>query len=60
MRSTNKIIVALRLAILTAALTVAAAAQAGAYAVLYKDAEPEALFEVIREAAYRRIEFGSA
>jgi DNA-binding NarL/FixJ family response regulator len=30
---------------------VAAAAQAGAYAVLYKDAEPEALFDVIREAA---------
>lgn len=28
-----------------------AAAQAGAYAVLYKDAEPEALFEAIREAA---------
>ena len=39
---------------------VAAAAQAGAYAVLYKDAEPEALFEVIREAAYRGTEFGSA
>jgi DNA-binding NarL/FixJ family response regulator len=30
---------------------VAAAAQAGAYALLYKDAEPEALFDVIREAA---------
>jgi DNA-binding NarL/FixJ family response regulator len=33
---------------------VAAAAQAGAYAVLYKDAEPEALFDVIREAARAR------
>ncbi|MGB3911683.1 MAG: response regulator transcription factor [Pseudolysinimonas sp.] len=33
---------------------VAAAAQAGAYAVLYKDAEPEALFDVIREAAHAR------
>lgn len=32
----------------------AAAAQAGAYAVLYKDAEPEALFDVIREAAHAR------
>jgi DNA-binding NarL/FixJ family response regulator len=31
-----------------------AAAQAGAYAVLYKDAEPEALFEVIREAGQAR------
>lgn len=30
---------------------VAAAAEAGAYAVLYKDAEPEVLFEVIRDAA---------
>ena len=30
---------------------VAAAAQAGAYAVLYKDTEPEALFDVIRSAA---------
>lgn len=30
---------------------VPAAAIAGAYAVLYKDAEPEALFDVIREAA---------
>lgn len=30
---------------------VAAAAQAGAYAVLYKDTEPEALFDVIRQAA---------
>lgn len=30
---------------------VAEAAQAGAYAVLYKDAEPEALFDVIRQAA---------
>jgi DNA-binding NarL/FixJ family response regulator len=30
---------------------VPAAAQAGAYAVLYKDAEPEALFDAIREAA---------
>ena len=30
---------------------VAAAAQAGAYAVLYKDAEPETLFDVIRSAA---------
>lgn len=39
---------------------VAAAAQAGAYAVLYKDAEPEALFEVIRKAANRGTEFGSA
>jgi DNA-binding NarL/FixJ family response regulator len=34
-----------------------AAAQAGAYAVLYKDAEPEALFDVIREAARTRDEF---
>jgi DNA-binding NarL/FixJ family response regulator len=33
---------------------VAAAAQAGAYALLYKDAEPEALFDVIREAARAR------
>lgn len=33
---------------------VAAAAVAGAYAVLYKDAEPEALFDVIREAARSR------
>jgi DNA-binding NarL/FixJ family response regulator len=31
---------------------VAAAAQAGAYAVLYKDTEPEALFSVIRQAAH--------
>jgi DNA-binding NarL/FixJ family response regulator len=31
---------------------VAAAAQAGAFAVLYKDAEPEALFAAIREAAH--------
>jgi DNA-binding NarL/FixJ family response regulator len=31
---------------------VAAAAVAGAYAVLYKDAEPEGLFEVIRQAAH--------
>lgn len=31
---------------------VAAAAQAGAYAVLYKDAEPEALFDVLRSAAH--------
>lgn len=31
-----------------------AAAQAGAYAVLYKDADPEALFEVVREAAAAR------
>ncbi|WP_395639916.1 response regulator transcription factor [Pseudolysinimonas sp.] len=30
---------------------VPAAARAGAYAVLYKDAEPEALFDVIRSAA---------
>jgi DNA-binding NarL/FixJ family response regulator len=30
---------------------VAAAAQAGAYALLYKDTEPEALFDVIRQAA---------
>lgn len=29
---------------------VAAAAVAGAYAVLYKDTEPEALFDVIRQA----------
>ena len=29
----------------------AAAAEAGAYAVLYKDAEPEGLFDAIREAA---------
>lgn len=33
---------------------VPAAAQAGAYAVLYKDADPEALFEVLREAAVAR------
>jgi len=31
---------------------VAAAAQAGAYAVLYKDTDPEALFSVIRDAAH--------
>ena len=31
---------------------VAAAAQVGAYAVLYKDTEPEALFSVIRQAAH--------
>jgi len=31
---------------------VPAAAEAGAYAVLYKDAEPEALFDVIRDAAH--------
>jgi DNA-binding NarL/FixJ family response regulator len=36
---------------------VPAAAQAGAYAVLYKDVEPEALFGVIREAALVRDEF---
>lgn len=30
------------------------AARVGAYAVLYKDAEPEALFDVIREAALVR------
>lgn len=36
---------------------VPAAAQAGAYAVLYKDAEPEALFEVIREAARLRDDY---
>jgi len=36
---------------------VAAAAEAGAYAVLYKDCEPEALFEVIREAAIARDEY---
>lgn len=30
------------------------AARVGAYAVLYKDAEPEALFDVIREAALAR------
>ena len=30
---------------------VAAAAEAGAYALLYKDVEPEALFDVIRQAA---------
>lgn len=29
---------------------VAAAAQAGAYALLYKDTEPEALFDVVRQA----------
>jgi CheY-like chemotaxis protein len=29
----------------------AAAAEAGAFAVLYKDSEPEALFDAIREAA---------
>jgi DNA-binding NarL/FixJ family response regulator len=33
---------------------VAAAAQAGAYAVLYKDTDPEALFSVIRQAAGSR------
>ena len=33
---------------------VPAAAQVGAYAVLYKDAEPETLFEVGREAAAAR------
>jgi DNA-binding NarL/FixJ family response regulator len=31
---------------------VAAAAQVGAYALLYKDTEPEALFDVIRSAAH--------
>jgi Response regulator containing a CheY-like receiver domain and an HTH DNA-binding domain len=36
---------------------VPAAAQAGAYAVLYKDAEPEALFEALRAAAAARDEF---
>jgi DNA-binding NarL/FixJ family response regulator len=35
----------------------AAAAQAGAYAVLYKDVDPEALFEVIREAGQAREPF---
>jgi DNA-binding NarL/FixJ family response regulator len=33
---------------------VAAAAQAGAYAVLYKDVEPEVLFSVLRQAAGSR------
>ena len=33
---------------------VPAAALAGAYAVLYKDVEPEALFETLREAAAYR------
>ena len=33
---------------------VPAAAMAGAYAVLYKDVEPEALFETLREAAAYR------
>lgn len=33
------------------------AARVGAYAVLYKDAEPEALFEAIREAARLPDEF---
>jgi DNA-binding NarL/FixJ family response regulator len=33
---------------------VAAAAEAGAYAVLYKDAEPEGLFTAIREASRKR------
>jgi DNA-binding NarL/FixJ family response regulator len=33
------------------------AARVGAYAVLYKDAEPEALFDAIREAARVREEF---
>ena len=33
---------------------VAAAAEAGAYAVLYKDAEPEGLFDAIRAAARTR------
>lgn len=32
-------------------LEVADAAEAGAYAVLFKDAEPEALFDAVREAA---------
>lgn len=36
---------------------VPAAAIAGAYAVLYKDAEPEALFDVIRTAALQPDEF---
>ena len=35
---------------------VAAAAQAGAYAVLYKDTEPEALFSVIRQAGSSLVE----
>jgi DNA-binding NarL/FixJ family response regulator len=35
---------------------VPAAAMAGAYAVLWKDAEPEALLETIREAASARAE----
>ncbi len=33
------------------------AARVGAYAVLYKDAEPEALFDALREAAAVRDEF---
>ena len=33
------------------------AARVGAYAVLYKDAEPEALFEALRAAALARDEF---
>lgn len=36
---------------------VAAAAVSGAYAILYKDVDPEALFGVIREAAAYRGEF---
>jgi DNA-binding NarL/FixJ family response regulator len=39
---------------------VPAAALAGAYAVLYKDVEPEALFAVIREAALARDGYGAA
>lgn len=33
---------------------VAAAAVSGAYAILYKDVDPEVLFDVIREAAAYR------
>ena len=38
----------------TSTTTCRAAAVAGAYAVLYKDVDPEALFETIREAAAYR------
>lgn len=36
---------------------VAAAAVSGAFAILYKDVDPEALFDVIRDAASSRGEF---
>lgn len=35
------------------------AARVGAYAVLYKDAEPEALFDALRDAASARDELGA-